>query len=599
MMEEIHSKINSSLHAKYELVWNFNQKKSPIRFKTNSTKKFVAAANEAWLLALIDLTDSEYKRLDKYIRICVPFQEDIVAISIFPTGTILFQGSTSVTWAGKFMPQICKLVSKEIDVLLADDSLNGSLITDKSVEVLGLCAECDSPDDDYMIACDKCNNWLHHKCVGLTEEKARGIYRYYCNNCYLKYDLQTQYDKLPATTDKTSTPLPDSKVKPLVYGSTEDSTLSDIRSEDLSTSSDDKNTDSSSEIDVSKKVGGVINKFKKLTTSLFSTTGATPSEKKSLKKYTKKPPPNIPKMHRGKETQDDTASNHYTSVHSRDNSVGLTTDTSSTPRLSLDNARNVDASIQCDLNVEPSKSNISVQCAIPPTDNAETQITTKSSSSQYDIKKCNVRTQTIDISTKDPKAVTTPKKDIGTQCTKQLKSHSFTQTPEDDRTIVIHNLQTEIQTLKSQNDDTTMQLQTIAEKLAIAESLLQCTGDKKQRKHRLEYRSYNELIKECLKQEEIKDKLNSKIDDLLHVKFSLNTNISQLKEEIKSLEGTLSAKDALHQHSTPRFDLEVHIKSLRSQLNDEYQERNNYLLQLQGANDQINSQSRTEKTLLD
>ena len=58
MMEEIHSKINSSLHAKYELVWNFNQKKSPIRFKTNSTKKIVAAANEAWLLALIDLTDS-------------------------------------------------------------------------------------------------------------------------------------------------------------------------------------------------------------------------------------------------------------------------------------------------------------------------------------------------------------------------------------------------------------------------------------------------------------------------------------------------------------------------------------------------------------
>ena len=118
-------------------------------------------------------------------------------------------------------------------------------------------------------------------------------------------------------------------------------------------------------------------------------------------------------------------------------------------------------------------------------------------------------------------------------------------------------------------------------------------------KHRFEYRSYNELIKECLKQEEIKDKLNSKIDDPLHVKFSLNTNISQLKEEIKSLEGTLSAKDALHQHSTPRFDLEVHIKSLRSQLNDEYQERNNYLLQLQSANDQINSQSRREKTLLD
>ena len=144
-----------------------------------------------------------------------------------------------------------------------------------------------------------------------------------------------------------------------------------------------------------------------------------------------------------------------------------------------------------------------------------------------------------------------------------------------------------------------MQLQTITEKLAIAESLLQCTGDKKQGKHRLEYRSYNELIKECLKQEEIKDKLNSKIDDLLHVKFSLNTNISQLKEEIKSLEETLSAKDALHQHPTPRFDLEVHIRSLKSQLNDEYQERNNYLLQLQSANEQINSQSRREKTLLD
>ena len=96
-----------------------------------------------------------------------------------------------------------------IDVLLEDDSLNGSLITDKPVEILGMCAECDSPDDDFMIACDKCNNWLHHKCVDLTEEKAREIYRYYCNNCYLKHDLQTQYDKLSTLDDKTSTPLPE------------------------------------------------------------------------------------------------------------------------------------------------------------------------------------------------------------------------------------------------------------------------------------------------------------------------------------------------------------------------------------------------------
>ena len=34
-----------------------------MRFKTNSTKKIVTVANEAWLLALIDLADSEYERL--------------------------------------------------------------------------------------------------------------------------------------------------------------------------------------------------------------------------------------------------------------------------------------------------------------------------------------------------------------------------------------------------------------------------------------------------------------------------------------------------------------------------------------------------------
>lgn len=47
------------------------------------------------------------------------------------------------------------------------------------------CPKCVQPANDLMVACDGCNVWHHHICVGLTEAIARSLPNWYCNSCQI------------------------------------------------------------------------------------------------------------------------------------------------------------------------------------------------------------------------------------------------------------------------------------------------------------------------------------------------------------------------------------------------------------------------------
>jgi hypothetical protein len=42
---------------------------------------------------------------------------------------------------------------------------------------------CKKRANNLMIQCDKCDEWFHFGCVGMTKEKAKNLDSYYCPNC--------------------------------------------------------------------------------------------------------------------------------------------------------------------------------------------------------------------------------------------------------------------------------------------------------------------------------------------------------------------------------------------------------------------------------
>ena len=54
-----------------------------------------------------------------------------------------------------------------------------------------VCPMCNLAPNDLMVACDKCNIWHHHECVGLTEVTAREISRWICKSCQVKMNQES------------------------------------------------------------------------------------------------------------------------------------------------------------------------------------------------------------------------------------------------------------------------------------------------------------------------------------------------------------------------------------------------------------------------
>lgn len=53
---------------------------------------------------------------------------------------------------------------------------------------------CKRPDDgSWMIACEKCDEWFHGRCIGLTQAEGELAVLYYCDECQLRFGLESQW----------------------------------------------------------------------------------------------------------------------------------------------------------------------------------------------------------------------------------------------------------------------------------------------------------------------------------------------------------------------------------------------------------------------
>lgn len=55
------------------------------------------------------------------------------------------------------------------------------------------CRVCKGKDTDEMVACEKCDDWLHFNCIKLTESEILRIDNFYCIDCEDKYNLMTTW----------------------------------------------------------------------------------------------------------------------------------------------------------------------------------------------------------------------------------------------------------------------------------------------------------------------------------------------------------------------------------------------------------------------
>ena len=205
-LKNLSEKLQHNIPGNYRLDWA-GTLKSPIRYKTNTTKDTAKVLNVIWANAISKVTGCKYVTEGKYIRLNSDYLDDTITFTIYTSGTIMIQGNSSLKWADRYIDKLYKIVQSEIEDRKSEMNNTGeSSILEQSFEVKGVCALCDQEDDDEMMHCDikTCNAWVHNKCEGLNEQQAREVKPYYCRHCRSTYNLKitrkTISDALPISS---------------------------------------------------------------------------------------------------------------------------------------------------------------------------------------------------------------------------------------------------------------------------------------------------------------------------------------------------------------------------------------------------------------
>ena len=113
-MAAVLEKLNKWCPPYYKAVWSSNPNE-PIRFKVNDHNLSIKTLNLVWAEVLSEMIKSKHIDNGDYIRIHTNFGKHTIAISIYPTGTVMFQGTAVLGWVNRYVVQICKKVTKIIN----------------------------------------------------------------------------------------------------------------------------------------------------------------------------------------------------------------------------------------------------------------------------------------------------------------------------------------------------------------------------------------------------------------------------------------------------------------------------------------------------
>ena len=185
-MTTVQDKLKKWCPPYYKAVWNGNPNE-PIRFKINDQSLSIKTLNMVWAEVLSEMTKSKHIDNGDYIRIHTNFGKHTIAISIYQTGTVMFQGTAVLGWVNRYVVQICKKVTAIINKpgLFLNNKDSNDIISMKEISIFGLCMLCNKVDNDEMLQCEDpgCGAWTHNKCENLTEEEARNLSPYCCIYC--------------------------------------------------------------------------------------------------------------------------------------------------------------------------------------------------------------------------------------------------------------------------------------------------------------------------------------------------------------------------------------------------------------------------------
>ena len=206
-LKDLSEKLQSNIPGNYRLDWA-GTLKSPIRYKTNTTKETAKILNIIWSNAISKLTGCKYIEEAKYIRLNSDYLDDTNTFTIYHSGTIMIQGNSSLKWADRYIEKLYKIVQTEIEDQKSDMNKSGETsVLEPSFEVKGVCPLCDLEDDDEMMQCEikTCNAWVHNRCEGLSELEARKVKPYYCKHCRSMYNLKITRNTISDTLPMSST----------------------------------------------------------------------------------------------------------------------------------------------------------------------------------------------------------------------------------------------------------------------------------------------------------------------------------------------------------------------------------------------------------